>query len=140
MRLHSALEDVTNTTLEAVSGVLGKLNYLASLRMNGSTYTHWGLARVYGDSAAQEALTQAHKSVLAKVLRTPLPDLMEDLRQCSKLAGLSPTVYVKKLIERQNVLVPGDPASGSSKHLSSVLGALLYLVKTAPRASIPLTS
>lgn len=139
MRLYSALEDVTNTTLEAVSGVLGKLNYLSGLRINGNSYTHWGLARVYGHSAAQEALTQAHKSVLAKVLRTPLPALVEDLRQCSKSAGVSPAIYLKNLIERQDILVPGNPASGASKHLSSVLDALLNLVK-APRASIHLTS
>jgi hypothetical protein len=136
MRLQSALEDLTNTTLEAVSGTLGKLNYLSSLR-GGSAYIHWGLAKVYGDAAAQEALTQAHKGIFAKVLRMPLPDLLEDLQECSKAAGLSPGAYLKTLSEREAMLVPFNPGSGSAKHFSSVLGALLALQKSRRAATLP---
>ena len=135
MRLYSAHEDLTNTTLAAVSGVLGKLSYLSSLRTDGESYIHWGLARVYGDTAAQDALMQAHKSVFSTVLRTPLAELFEDLGHCSKLAGLSPAAYLGLLKERQAALVPGNPGSGSSKHLSSVLDALSHLLKR-PRAAI----
>ena len=101
---------------------------------------HWGLARVYGETAAQEALNQAHKSVFSAVLRTPLPKLLEDLGYCSKLAGVSPAAYLKKLRQRQAALVPANPGSGSARHLSSVLDALSHLLKAAPRAAIRPTS
>jgi hypothetical protein len=138
MRLHSAFEDLTTTTLEAVAGLLGKLNYLSSLRGSGSSYTHWGLAKVYGDSAAQEALEQAHKGIFSKVLRTPLPDLLEDLKECSKAAGLTPTDYLKSLSDSKESLVPFNLSSGSVKHFSSVLGALSNLQKSR-RAILPVS-
>lgn len=137
MRLYSAFEDLTNTTLEAVTGILGKLNYLSSLRGTGSAYQHWGLAKLYGDTAAQEALAQAHKSIFSKVLRTPLPELFEDVKACSKQAGLSPAVYLKKLDQNKAALMPINPGSASAKHFNSVLGALSNLQKSRSAATLP---
>lgn len=137
MRLYSALEDFTNTTLEAVSGTLGKLNYLSRLRGTGSSYHHWGLAKLYGETAAQEALAQAHKSVFSKILRTPLPDLFEDVKASSKLAGLTPGAYLKKLDQNKVALMPINPGSASAKHFSSVLDALSNLQKSRSAATLP---
>lgn len=137
MRLYSALEDLTNTTLEAISGILGKLSYLSSLRGSGSAYIHWGLAKVYGDAAAQEALEQAHKSIFSKILRTPLPDLLEDLGECSKAAGLAPADYLKRLTDSKAALVPGNLGSGPAKHFNSVLDALSNLQKARRAAILP---
>ena len=139
MRLYSALEDFTNTTLQAVSGILGKLNYLSTLRGGGSSYTHWGLTRLYGHAAAQEALEQAHKSIFSKVLRTPLRDLLEDLKESSNAAGLTAADYLKRLSDSQAALVPFNPSSGSAKHFSSVLVALSNLQKTRRAATLPVS-
>jgi hypothetical protein len=135
MRLHSALEDLTNTTLRAVSGMVAKLDYLSSLR-EGTSYVHWGLARVYGKKAAQEALAQAHHVIFSKVLRTPLRDLVEDLEECSIRVGLTPSAYLKQLRNSSHKLVPGHPGCASARHFSSVLYALSSLEKTR-RAAIP---
>lgn len=137
MRLYSALEDLTNTTLEAVTGILGKLNYLSSLRGTGSCYTHWGLAKVYGENAAQEALAQAHKGVFSQMLRTPLPELFEDLKHCSKRAGQSPAAYLKNLDRNKLALMPINPGSAGAKHFSSVLAALSNLQKARGGATLP---
>jgi len=43
MTLKSALQDLKETTLAAVSGLLGKLAYMASLRRGEGRYEHWGM-------------------------------------------------------------------------------------------------
>jgi len=47
MTLKSALQDVKETTLAAVSGLLGKLAYLASLRRGQDGYQHWGMSLMH---------------------------------------------------------------------------------------------
>ena len=135
MRLNSALEDITNTTLREVSGLLAKLDYLSSLR-EGRSYVHWGLARVYGQKAAQEALAEVHHFIFAEVLRTPLRELVSDLEECSNRIGLTPTAYLNTLRDRSQHLVPDHPGSGSVQHFNSVLYALSSLQKCR-RAAIP---
>ena len=66
--LKSVKEDLQARTLHAVSGLLGKFEYFASLRQNDGSYSHWGLSRVYGEEAAQRALAEAHRN-----LRIPDP-------------------------------------------------------------------
>ena len=61
MTLKSALQDVRETTLAAVSGRLGKLLYLGSLRREHGGYHHWGMMQVYGTEAAERALKTAAK-------------------------------------------------------------------------------
>ena len=135
MRLNSAFEDFTNTTLRAVSGTLAKLDYLSSLR-EGASYVHWGLATVYGEKAAQEALAQAHHFIFSELLRTPLRELLDDLEACSTRVGLTPAAYLDKLRDCKEELVPGHPGCGSEQHFNSVLYALSNLQKTR-RAAIP---
>jgi hypothetical protein len=136
MRLNSALEDLTSTTLRAVAGMLGRLQYLSSLRSAGGRYLHWGLERLYGEQAAQEALTHAHHSVLAKILATPLRELLDDLEECSTQAGLTPRNYLKNLRNCSLDLLPENPGSGSEQHFNSVLYALSNL-QQGRRAAIP---
>ena len=71
MTLKSALQDLRETTLAAVRGVLARLAYLGSLRGGESGYQHWGLSKVHGDESSERALQTAHTEVLAEVLRTP---------------------------------------------------------------------
>jgi hypothetical protein len=138
MRLHSALEDLTKTTIPAVSGILAKLDYVSGLRQ-GSSYVHWGLASVYGQKAAQEALAQAHHLIFSEVLRTPLRELAQDLERCSSRIGLTPGAYLNKLRNSRQNLVPGDPGSGSAQHFSSVLYALSSLQKSQRAAIRPIS-
>src|ERR1051326_920540 len=89
MTLKSALQDVKETTLSAISGLLGKLSYLASLRRHGR-YNHWGMQIVHGEESSERALKAAHAEVVAGVLRTPLPALLEDLQESSRGRGVAP--------------------------------------------------
>lgn len=129
MTLHSALEDLQETTLRAFVGCLNKLEYLAGLRDKGGGYEHWGFARVYGDLAAKKALARAHRALLSRVLAMPIRKLAEDAKQSSEVAGIPPDAYVERLATTSPNLLPQGPGAGSARHLSSVLHALSSLLK-----------
>ena len=136
MTLKSALQDVRETTLAAVSGLLGKLAYLASLRKEPGGYQHWGMALVHGPETSERALRTAHAEVVAKVLREPIGALVGDLEESSQEQGLSPGVYVEEMRSRFNDLLPEERKnSPSASHLNSVLVALSALEKSRARAT-----
>src|SRR5215471_21775579 len=105
MSLKSALQDIKETTLSAVSGLLGKLAYLGSLRQ-GRRYQHWGMETVHGVESSERAMRQAHTEVVARVLRTPLAALREDLKQSSCDSGIAALDYVEQMQGHFNELLP----------------------------------
>jgi hypothetical protein len=132
MTLKSALQDVKETTLAAVSGLLGKLVYLASLRRAQGRYEHWGMELVHGQESSERALKTAHTEVVAGVLRTPLASLVEDLGESSRGSGVPAQAYVERMRDRFEDLLPGERQdSPAASHLSSVLLALLSLEKSS---------
>ena len=136
MTLKSALQDVKETTLKAVSGLLGKLSYLASLRRAQGKYEHWGMEVVHGQESSERALKAAHAEILTGVLRTRLEALVEDLQESSKESGVAALAYVEQMRERFDDLLPGDRHdTPAASHLSSVLLALSKLEKNRARAS-----
>lgn len=136
MTLKSALQDVKETTLAAVRGLLGKLTYLSSLRGARGHYQHWGMAAVHGAESSDRALRTVHAEIVTAVLRTPLPALMEDLRDSCRDSGIPPLTYVEELQNRFDNLLPGDcHDSPTATHLSSVLVALSALEKSRARAT-----
>jgi hypothetical protein len=135
MTLKSALQDVKEITLSAISGLLGKLSYLASLRRHGR-YDHWGMQIVHGEESSERALKAAHAEVVAGVLRTPLPALLEDLQESSRGSGVEAQAYVGEMRDHFDALLPGDRQdTPSSAHLNSVLLALSSLEQNRGRAT-----
>ena len=130
MTLKSAFEDLSRTTLRAVSGCLRKLEYLAGLRSRRGEYEHWGFGKVYGQSTANKVLADAHREMVSEVLSTPLKTLVEDVKASSSELGVEPARYLEGLSEQSKNLLPTDPGVGSARHLSSVLHALLGLERT----------
>ena len=94
MTLKSALQDLRETTLAAVSGLLAKLAYLASLRRREGGYLHWGMALIHGEEASERALKTAHVEALSAVLRTPVSELVEDLHGASAEREITPADYI----------------------------------------------
>ena len=136
MSLKSALQDIKETTLSAVAGSLGKLSYLASLRQGEGRYQHWGMQAVHGVESSERALRQAHAELVARVLRTPLAALQEDLKISSCSSGIAAVDYVEQMRGHFNDLLPGGRQnSPASNHLSSVLLALSSLEKNRGRAT-----
>jgi hypothetical protein len=136
MSLRSALQDIKETTLAAVSGLLGKLSYLGSLRGPRGAYNHWGMQFVHGVDSSERALRQVHLEVMAKVLRTPLPSLLEDLKHSSEGTGIASREYVEKMQEHFDDLLPeGRQNTPASSHLNSILVALSSLERNRQRAT-----
>jgi hypothetical protein len=129
MPLHSALEDLRDTTLRKVSGLLGRLEYLAGLRTKEGKYSHWGLARVHGEEAAGDAISQAHESTAAGILRAPLRRMVRDAEVSSEAKGVPPESFTQELLARGPDLLPTRPSAGSARHFKSVLRVLSYLTK-----------
>lgn len=138
MTLKSALQDLRETTLAAVSGLLAKLAYLGSLRREGG-YLHWGMSLVHGEESSDRALKAAHGEILSTVLRTPIADLMEDLRESSRESEKTAAALVEGMREQFTELLPSAEDAASARHLNSVLVALSSLEKNRKRAT-PSTS
>ena len=124
------MEDLESRTLRAVSGLLGKLDYLSRLRAPDRSYSHWGLARVHGESATQRALVDAHRGIVTQILRTPLQSLLRDVDDSRNPKETGPVDFLEKLKDHSLELVPPGPGAGTGRHLSSVLHALWHLAKT----------
>jgi hypothetical protein len=139
MTLKSALQDLRETTLAAVSGLLAKLAYLGSLRRREGGYLHWGMSLVHGEESSERALKAAHTEVLSTVLRTPIARLMEDLRESSEDKKTTAGAYVEGMREQFSELLPSPQDAVSARHLNSVLVALSSLEKNRKRAT-PSTS
>ena len=136
MSLKSALQDIKETTLSAVSGLLGKLAYLASLRQGQGRYQHWGMELVHGAESSERAIRQAHAEVVTRVLRTPLATLQEDLSLSSSDRGIAALDYVEEMRGHLSDLLPeGRQNTPASNHLSSVLLALSSLERNRGRAT-----
>jgi len=129
MTFKSALEDLSRSTLRAISGCLQKLEYLAGLRNQGDAYSHWGFGKVHGELAANKALNEAHKSAVSQVLSTPLSKLLIDVENTATAEGQDAEKYLERLSGKGKVLLPSNPGPGAARHLSSVLHALLGLEK-----------
>src|SRR5579863_2511817 len=136
MTLKSALQDVKETTLAAVSGLLGKLAYLASLRRTQGRYEHWGMQSVHGAESSERALKTAHGEIVAGVLGMPLARLEEDLQESSQNSGVAARAYIERMRESFDDLLPGERKdSPEASHLNSVLVALSSLEKNRARAT-----
>ena len=137
MALKSALEDFDNGTLGAIPEVLGKLLYLAEVHDGRGSYSHWGMSRVHGAEAARRAMRIAHVTILTRVLRTPLRELMEDLNRAAATRALTALEFLSWLdAKARNALPMGSPA-GTEKHFMAALHALSALAEYQARANQP---
>jgi len=135
MTLKSALQDLRETTLAAVNGLLAKLAYLASLRRGEGGYRHWGLSLIHGEESSERALRAAQTETLSNVLRTPISELVEDLRESSQNSDKTPEAYVAGMREQFRELLPAADDTASAAHLNSVLTALSKLEEARRRAT-----
>ena len=140
MTLKSAFDDLSRTTLRAVLGCLGKLEYLAGLRARGADYSHWGFHKVHGQATANTTLLTAHREAVSTVLSMPLAGLLEDVENSSHATGVDPQIYVEGIAQHGAELLPDKPGPGTARHLSSVLRALSGLVRSRERNATPRAS
>jgi hypothetical protein len=121
MPLRKAVEDLREVTLAAISGQWLKLLYFAKLRLrSGGKYSHWGFENRHG-SQAEPAMRQAHASVYREVLRTRIPELLEDCVENQVGSDLLSGNSVQ-------AMVPENPEEGES-HFHYVVASVQALLK-----------
>jgi hypothetical protein len=133
MRLRSVLEDFEANTLAAVPGLLGKLSYLGTLHDGNGAYGHWGLDKVYGTDAAQAAINTSHRTLLSRILKTPLPLLLDDVRDSSASHQLPAREFLFYLSSSHPL--PKSPPHAAQAHFKSVLHVLLALAESRHTAN-----
>ncbi len=134
MRLLSPIDDFLTNTLSALGSLLDRLEYVAGLWSDGK-YRHWGLARTYGEDAANEVIEEVHRFNYLETLRSPLKSLTDEVSRGAAQKGVDEESYMQDLSETSPKLAPAKPTGGSIKHLESVLVALLKIVKNRRRAT-----
>jgi len=136
MRLKSAVEDFAANTLGVVPGVLGRLSYLGSLYDGKGTYNHWGLAKVYGNEAAQGAIRASHQLLLSEVLKKPLAVLLKDVQESCSNEDLTEREFVAMLAQSAPRPLPMLLSRAARAHLGAVLSALSALVESRNSANL----
>jgi len=131
--LDSPAEDFSKTTLAAVAGTLGKLQYIAGLRQGNGEYFHWGMTRMHGEASASLAIAQAHTGLFLTLLRTPLRALWEEAGVLAREQGADVGEYLRKLTEAGDALIPLHLQGGGRHHFNSVLLALGSLARAEER-------
>ena len=132
MRLKSPLEDFEANTLGAVPGLLGRLSYVGGLHDGKGTYDHWGLARVYGDAAAQSAIRASHRVLLSEILKKPLAMLLKDVPASCANEQLTESEFLATLAQAS----PKPLSPAARAHLGSVLSALSALLESRNNANL----
>jgi|SRR5689334_19908319 hypothetical protein len=133
MTFQSPFDDFVLNSLAGISGLFGKLDYVAGLRQGDGAYSHWGLARVHGEMAAHQAASDAHRLLFSRVLTMPLGFLLNDAAQSQSGRGLQD--YLEYLSQRRPVLAPQGAGVGPVLHFNSVLRAISALARARSRTS-----
>jgi hypothetical protein len=125
------IQDFTVTTLAGILGEFARLVYVASLRdLSSGRYEHQGLAALYPEEAVQQALQMCHEQIFERILETPLPRQLEDLRSCLTAmdGGLALAVSHWRQLEAYRVLVPEEAPDYLKELFFSNLRALLEIL------------
>ena len=131
MRLKSAFEDFEANTLGVVPGLLARFSYVGRLHDGKGSYDHWGLAKVYGDEAAQKAMRASHRALLSEVLKKPLAVLVNDVLATCSNEQVTEKEFLAMLAESS----PKPLSPAARAHLEAVVSALSALLESRSNAS-----
>jgi hypothetical protein len=133
--LRSAFEDFEAETLSAVTGLLGKLRYIVLLHNDRGAYSHWGLEKIHGSDTAKRAIRSSHRTLVTRILRTPLRDLADDLQQSAISADVNEFEFLSTLEQPVKDDLPAENFRASEKHFTSVLHTLSALAQNRAPAN-----
>lgn len=123
-------EDLWRRTLSMIHSVFGRLEYLARIRNpNSGRYEHHGLALVFGEDEADQALRTSHLTVFREWLSLDLERQKADL----ELFLVEQPTDRRTMVETWRRLAPYrglPPVSASAPELELYLGDLELLLET----------
>jgi hypothetical protein len=127
MTILSPSDDFWCRSLANFPGPVSRLDYISGLRLPGGTYSHWGLSRIHGDAAANQAIAGAHSKIFSELLSTPVRRLVEELRKLAAQKGTDTHTVLRELMSRGEMLIPQRLSGGSKRHFNSIWQALSAL-------------
>jgi hypothetical protein len=133
MNLFLPSEDLAQRTLSHVQGIFRKLLYLVTLRDDRGQYRHWGMAHVFGDESARQAVQNAHHEILNEILRKSLRELWSELGDVSEPEKAE--VQIQQLADSGRKLLPPGCSEATACHLSLVLLVLHELAQAPAETS-----
>jgi hypothetical protein len=123
----NSAEEEAFRTISAVPGNFARLTFLESLQQQPGEYSHWGLAREYGEEEVSRAFRHSHRVVLETVLQTDVSELLGDLQAGADEHGQRVGDFLQHLSSSPLVRTIGLPRH-SLKHFNFVLESLKSLV------------
>ena len=136
----SAASDLWKNTLSQIPSVYGRLTYLAGLRnINTGRYEHHGLALIFSQKEADEALRQSHIKAFAEWIGFTLEQQKADLDlYLSDQEEMKRRVLENWLqLQPYKALIPTSAAGAERALFLADLDALLTLLKNETGASVP---
>ena len=132
--MKTALEEAF-CRVSAVSGNLARLAYMASLQKSPGLYSHWGLARDYGERPVSSAFQHAHRMVLETMLQTDLCELEGEVAMRAEDAEESQPESLLRHLQDLNGLTPPDSGEHAAAHLTYVFASLQALAQHSAQRS-----
>ena len=120
-------------SLNVLNGVWSKLNYVRELRGEDGKYRHWGLGQIHGEEETDRAIAEVHSELHLQLLRSPLPEIFEQLPLGAEDAGCSSLQLAEQMCKEKARITPGDVRGGSPKHFDAVLAITRMLAKQSKK-------
>jgi len=139
-RVQDAVEDLQHRTLSKLPRALDRLVYLASTRdYNTGLYYHDGLASVYGEEVACQALAECHRETFRGLIGTSLRELVLQMEDYMASVDLSANRFIAawKKLEPYRVTVPVESDPLAAEFLFANLRTALAIVETRQTARRP---
>lgn len=107
----SAAQSDWDRTVEAVSGLFGKLVYLAGLRDDSTgQYKHYGFSHRYSDELTSTVLRSTHEEIFSEWLTLPIEEQRREIESHWSDQGSDPNLVVDSwlLLEPYRRLIPAS--------------------------------
>lgn len=127
----SAPVDLWRRTLAQIPSAFGRLVYLSSLRDASGRYTHHGLAHLFGEAEADEALKRSHEAVFDDWLTLFLPQQKQDVEVYLEGLGTQPAQVIASWMRTEiyRTLAPSSARASQRRLFESDFRVLTELFR-----------
>ena len=135
----TAASDLWRHTLSQIASSFGRLVYLSSLRAVTGRYEHHGLALLFGEDEADQALAKSHEETLLSWLELRLEEQKADLDlYLEDVPGERRSIVENWLrLSPYRTLVPASSSEMQREHFATNFETLLVLLSSEYGVSDP---
>ena len=126
--IEEAREDFVRRSLQPLQTGWERVVFTFRLRRKSEPYTHWGLEQAYGESAAREAIGEAHLQVVKKFLGTGVSKSLPEVQTYAANAAI-PVERAIELVDVDRSGLPPQLSPPEVAHVAVELETLRALTK-----------